>query len=119
MDWLLSNGAFHQPLNVYQDSAVYVAVYHNQIDILSVLHAHKCDCNMPSKLTEMTLFLLFKRFISIFFIFYILFGRRNFVIIKVAYGGEGVCHFLHILFFSRISYFLVIPISNQNILISL
>ena len=52
VDWLLGNGAFHQPLNVYQDSATYVAVYYNQIEILDVLKKHGCDCNMPSKYTN-------------------------------------------------------------------
>lgn len=49
VNWLLSNGAFHQPLNVYQDSAVYVAVRYKQYDLLPVLKEHNCDSNISSE----------------------------------------------------------------------
>ena len=49
VDWLLSNGAYHGPLNACHDNAVHVAVYFNQIKVLNVLQAHRCNCNTPSK----------------------------------------------------------------------
>ena len=47
--FLLENGSTGQPLNVYGDTAIYVAVQYNRCDILSLLLEMGHDPNLESK----------------------------------------------------------------------
>ncbi len=47
---LLDAGASEFSLNVYNDSAVYAAVYNRQLSVLKLLVSRGCDCNYQSEI---------------------------------------------------------------------
>ena len=46
---LLDFGASDTWLNIYGDTAVFVAVYYSQVSVLKILVEHRCKCDYQSK----------------------------------------------------------------------